>query len=342
MVSIFSPFPEQYTQEWYSLARVTVGGSDVNKLRTVSIDKIVSEKVIKKVCPEFDYTILLNGKDCGRNLQMFFNWGTIMEPVMASIISRLFGPVQYNNASYFKGPWRYSPDGIVNGKLLEIKSPFSYMFPAFSPESRFITEDYNKNIKEQYYDQVQLGMNLLDINETLFAEGIIRFLMYLGNRLIPEYMPPMQKMKYPNSATSIKDIPELEYEEIHLADKIPTGFIAFYEKDYSGPVIDFRDRKNKSVLCNAIYHKMETRYFYKIDDIKKTVNVHYGKIIEECKESNNVLNLYGISQYAILGLHFVKIQRDPNFITESLEQIANGVHTACLNVISTSEVLQDL
>ena len=85
------------------------------------------------------------------------DWGQENEGNALAAFENLFGHIvledglKVHESLHFIG---YSPDGIVNDRLLEIKCPYSKKIP--------------DEVPQHYIDQVQLGMEVYGLNETFF------------------------------------------------------------------------------------------------------------------------------------------------------------------------------
>lgn len=144
----FKHLSEQGTDDWLDGRKYAFGGSEIATVRNLNPYGTFEELVHRKIHRIND-------------IKDITEWGKLFEPVAKRFISTDTRSTIYEFGSIPSAnfPVCYSPDGIIvmddNLRLLEIKSPIY----------RGI-----KSIPEYYLHQVQTGMDILPVKDTLFAQ----------------------------------------------------------------------------------------------------------------------------------------------------------------------------
>lgn len=151
---------KQRSPEWFEVRKGKFTASNIHKLCGKSIDTQTAETyILEKLAERLGVITPQYQTDAMR-------WGEETEPVAFDVVNKFerflestFKP--YND--YFGG----SPDGVNTEKILEIKCPYNPV--EHLRHLKVINGLTLKQIKPEYYWQIQANMLIFDRNKALFA-----------------------------------------------------------------------------------------------------------------------------------------------------------------------------
>lgn len=274
-------------------------------------------------------------------------WGTLFEPVLCNYLAqRLNIPILCRSVSFFKDPFRFSPDGVLcdansAAVLLEMKDPFVRIWQGWDvAQNDQLVPPHNAHpnpnaVPPHYIPQLQLGLHLIEfLAYALYVEAAYRRANSYGNACAIG----LQRMR-----------------ELRNASVLDTGIIGFYHAFGTGDletVYNFSTIKNDLLLCHILTHQREPTdggvfvplYFREpsLDatqareelptSMSTTVMVaqQVFKSPEELPLAYNGLPLFGYMPWNLLGIHSVRVERDPSFMTATMlknaQFVSNYIH----------------
>jgi hypothetical protein len=337
-------FPAQYTPEWF--ARIdSIGGSEMNDLAQSPLDLVAnklrktlphappSESAIPtvRVVPARTHAhvdsmmgISILGSDKPTTIdepppaniktvslapEVAMGWGTLFEPVLCEYVARrLAQPIECRAVSYFKDPWRFSPDGVFrdadgNCALLEMKNPYTRVWAnwdATRNDSFALPGALSSTpaeVPDHYIPQLQMGLHLIPfLAYAFYVEAIYRRATLRGTSCAIG----LQKMR------DVRDAPILD-----------TGIVGFYHPAGTGNLKtahNFGSLENDFILCHVLTHQRAGADSF--------VPVYAFKSPRDLPKEHEGIPLFGYMPWNLLGVHAVKVVRDPQFMTAQKEENA--------------------
>jgi len=306
-----SQFPAQYTPEWF--ARIdTVGGSEINDART-NPHMLAVKKIMRRITEKIPTPHSTTAIDPARDPRVIMAWGTLFEPLLCEYIARTLSiDIRCRSLSYFRGCFRYSPDGAFidsNGDcaLLELKNPMIRVWRDFSEEANTnLAQPHTftpapQEVPAHYIPQLQAGMHLLPfIRYAFYVEAIYRRTTTRGTPTALGY----QKM------AGVRNAPALD-----------NGVIGFYRKTThhqpEDTPINFGSRANDELLCDALRELRSDNPFIPL--YFDTTGTPFRKHTELPRETDDGI-LIGYMPWALLGVHAARVMPDPAFMSSDLVQ----------------------
>lgn len=334
------------TDEEFVMVRTGIASSSSVQVRMDCAEPKVEPEII---------TIPINPKEDIKAISMSGDvamaWGTLFEPVLCNYVAQQMGlPIYCRSVSYFKDPFRFSPDGIFcdsqgQAALLEMKNPFLRVWPTFniSRNNQFELPHSSTpcpgEVPSYYVPQLQLGMYLLPfLQYSYYVEAIFR----RANTRGMSCAIGLQKMR------DVRDAPIME-----------NGVIGFYHSSGTGNLetaYDFRSTANDIMLCNVLTHQRSNDgseifiplYFpptepepasaaasaSALDSTEASTEaraVPFIKMPKELPLTYDNKPLFGYMTWNLLGVHTVRMERDPQFMTETMCKNATFVATYARN-----------
>jgi hypothetical protein len=260
-------------------------------------------------------------------------WGTLFEPLLCNYTSsRLGAPIECRSSSYFKKPWRFSPDGVfrdANGDyaLLEMKNPFVRVWSSWSAENNDSFFDPREllsapeDVPSHYNPQLQMGLHLIDfLSYAFYVEAIYRRAMYVEG---PSRAVGVQRMR-----------------DIRDASILDSGIIGIYQEgrtratNKSG-VYNFGDSDNDVLLCNVLSHQRDgaasfVPSYFREDgsSIPPSGTQSVYKSVKELPAIFMGKPLFGYMPWNLHGVHSVRVNRAAGFLTPAM--CANAHQIAAL------------
>ncbi|MCK9603325.1 MAG: YqaJ viral recombinase family protein [Candidatus Omnitrophica bacterium] len=259
-------------------------------------------------------------------------WGTLFEPLLCNYIARRLGArIHCRAVSYFKDPWRFSPDGLLrdeNGALalLEMKNPFMRVWggwdAAQNDQFRAPHEQPARagDVPPHYVAQLQMGLHMMPfLDYAFYVEAMFR---RANSRGFPCALG-FQKMR------GVRDAP-----------KLASGIIGFYHPSGAGTLsgaIDFSATDNDIALCRVLAGQRAgadsfiPRYFAPADDTAPGAPADYELTARPIARKRELplchagLPLFGYMPWNLLGIHSARVDRDPAFMTASAHAAASDI-----------------
>lgn len=289
-------------------------------------------------------------------------WGTLFEPLLCNYLAgRLHLTIDCRTVSYFKNPWRFSPDGIFRDSagdcaLLEMKNPFRRIWDGWVPEHgdqldgddpHAFAESRADAVPTNYMPQLQMGLHLFPfLKYALYVEALYRRATRpCEGKGARSYGIGMQKM-----------------QKVRDAAIIDAGIIGIYHPSGCGDrakAHNFGSIGNDLLLCHVLTHQRSGAdsyvplYFAQTPDTKSTgtgtsleVNcLPVFKNIDDLPLQFDGKPLFGYLPWHLHGLHAAKIMRNPSFLTESMQKNAQFIATfvrACKQLPSIEQKIAAL
>lgn len=356
-VVISAPKKPARTDEEFVMVR-TGAGNDVAASSSAESQPIEAEIITIPIDPKEDIKAISMSGDVA------MAWGTLFEPVLCNYVAQQMGlPIYCRSVSYFRDPFRFSPDGIFcdsqgQATLLEMKNPFLRVWPTFnvSRNNQFELPHSSTpcpgDVPSHYVPQLQLGLYLLPfLQYSYYVEAIFRRANIRGISCAIG----LQKMR-----------------EVRDASIMESGVIGFYHSSGTGNLetaYDFRSTANDLMLCNVLTHQRSNDgsevfiplYFPPpepnqivpvsdnpilpvsqcIDRYSSSTEAHAVPFIRTAKELPLTYDgkpLFGYMLWNLLGVHTVRMERDPQFMTETMRKNAVFVASYVRNCFDMSFV----
>ena len=324
-----------------------------------SAQPTVTHRAIVEPCPaRKEISIYDSGVPMG--------WGTMFEPLLCSYVERRANlVVKGRSISYMPGPFRYSPDGLFEDHagdcaILELKNPFTRVWQTWSvgANDQFVdphlAQPAAREVPPQYVGQLQLGLHLIKCAKyAYFVEAVYRRATMQG-RVSAIKMQSMAK---------VRDARVIESGIIgfyHACTGDSNTYIDL--KRARDSPINFSSRTYDEELCYVLTHLRDgdnsfyPRYFQHIDGVARAhSSVPYTSVsqmpktitmsdldddedaddgVDDASGSTDVdepknLYLIGYMPWNLIGVHTVRVDRDPSYISDTIvaraKEIVNAI-----------------
>lgn len=347
----YKHLPEQGTDEWKALRENFIGGSEVSTILKQNKNKTISKLIMGKL--GFD-------KFQGNAIT---HWGNVFEEMIRLHCEEVFscsiretGSIPYENGSL-----SYSPDGLAVIPTNKIKQRFGsltssviatdpaqlVLFEFKCPHSRIASEA----IPENYWPQVNIGMNIIDIMETaIFVQATYRrcsFKSLKYNRQHNSYghfkradtsKPPVEC----GFMVMYTDGDPEEHEGLTMA-LLDVGEATEIHLNNGNVVIDLGNITDmillEEVLGNCVNKTFKVDYCfrhmynqdvfengdYRIGMYDQSLQYRASKELQLQTEKHS--NVIGVMPFKLLNVHMTQVSKNPNYIQET------GAHSKAIEVL---------
>ncbi len=360
-INSLSISPEQRSDEWYSLRKNTIGGSEIASILGInpynSIAGLLSEKI---------GLFRFYGNTATR-------WGTLFENITKMYTEQLLCmEEQIMETGSVEGAiprQRYSPDGLGVVELLNVDGEVDTYIILFEFKAPYRTFP-NGRIPPNYLPQVQTGLLSIPIAEyAIFVNNSYRKCPLKELDFTPSYDSIYHatdfKKRRKGAGDSVfacgviylyqtethkndflTDISETDIEEI-LYDDIDREIFLRSDIDFGTVSKDLFDRmlehlSNKKIFAEyyspILNHKICNKIpFIKMHNLQRNETGNLQEFISACSVDayNKHANIIGVLPWKLLSSDVLLVEKDPNWLNKIKEPVENVL--AMLDEIHSSE-----
>ena len=346
----YKHLPSQGTDEWKALRENFIGGSEVSTILKQNKNKTISKLVLGKL-----------GFDSFHG-NVITHWGNVFEEMIRLHCEDEFSCsiLETGSIPYKHGSLSYSPDGLAViptnilkrkfgtlTKGLSISNPNQLVLFEFKcPHSRVPSQE----IPDNYWPQVNIGMNIIDIMETaIFVQATYRRCAFKSLKYDRQHNacghykradltnPPIEcgfmvvytesDIDYEGLTMALLDIGEAT--EIHLSN----GHVVIDLGNVSDiPLLEevLGNCVNKTFKVDYCFRQKYNQEVFRGDEYKIGMyneSLQYRANRELQHQTIKHSNIIGIIPFKLLNVHMTPVAKNPNYIEET------GAHQKAIDVL---------